>query len=118
MHTLLVDVSDDSSFTNQEKIEGAYLVKKVCSCLPNLTNCRLPFDYCLITRKTLPTSSATSLMTLPNLLNINHLYSLVIGIHALAFLEHLLKCIPFIKNLSVGIQDEGINHKNNFDIHK
>ncbi|CAF2978676.1 unnamed protein product [Rotaria sp. Silwood2] len=57
-------------------------------------------------------------MTLPNLSNTNHFHSLVIGINTLAFLQRLLKCIPSIRNLSVGIQDEEINHENNFDIYK
>ncbi|CAF4475980.1 unnamed protein product [Rotaria sp. Silwood2] len=94
------------------------LCQNVCSCLPNLTNCRLSCNFCPRTHKALPTSSTPHLMTLPNLSNTNHLYSLVIGINTLAFLQRLLKCIPSIRNLSVGIQDEEINHENNFDIYK
>ncbi|CAF4528755.1 unnamed protein product [Rotaria sp. Silwood2] len=94
------------------------LCQNVYSCLPNLTNCRLSCNFCPRTHKALPTSSTPHLMTLPNLSNTNHLYSLVIGINTLAFLQRLLKCIPSIRNLSVGIQDEEINHENNFDIYK
>ncbi|CAF4679518.1 unnamed protein product [Rotaria sp. Silwood2] len=72
------------------------LCQNVYSCLPNLTNCRLSCNFCPRTHKALPTSSTPHLMTLPNLSNTNHLYS----------------------NLSVGIQDEEINHENNFDIYK
>ncbi|CAF4102584.1 unnamed protein product [Rotaria sp. Silwood2] len=115
IHTLLVDASERSPLTNQV-VEGAYLAK-VCSCLPDLTICRLPFDFCPRIRKKLPKSSFPPLMTLPKLSNTNHLHSLVMGINTSTFLQHLLKCIPSIKNLSVGIQDEEINHDNNFDIH-
>jgi hypothetical protein len=34
-----------------------------------------------------------------------------------SFLERLLERIPFIENLSFGINDEELNNKNNFDIH-
>ncbi|CAF4319596.1 unnamed protein product [Rotaria sp. Silwood2] len=113
LHTLLVDLTEDSLFNNQV-VEGAYLAK-VCSCLPALTICRLPFDFCRRSREQLPKYSAPSLMTLPKLSDTNHLRTLTIGINTSAFLERLLKCIPFIENLSVGIQDEELCNENKFD---
>ncbi|CAF3926893.1 unnamed protein product, partial [Rotaria sp. Silwood1] len=107
IHTLLINVSESNPFTNQ-----------VCSCFPGLTNCRLPFNFRPRHRKQLAKFSVSPLMTLPNSSNPNHLHSLVLGINTSNFLQHLLECIPFIKNLSFGIQDEEINDEKNFDIHK
>ncbi|CAF3162989.1 unnamed protein product [Rotaria sp. Silwood2] len=113
LHNLLVDLTENSLFNNQV-VEGAYLAK-VCSCLPTLTICRLPFDFCRRTRQQLPKYSALSLMTLPKLSDTNHLRTLTIGINTSVFLERLLKCIPFIENLSVGIEDEELPNDNQFD---
>ena len=55
-------------------------------------------------------------MTLPKLSNTIHLRTLNIGINTSKFLQCLLECIPFIENLSVGIQDQGINNDVTFDI--
>jgi len=77
----------------------------VCSQLPTLTICRLPFDFCSDTRDRLPKDSAAPLMTLPNLSNTTHLRSLSIGMNTSRFLERLLVCVPFIENLSVGVLD-------------
>ncbi|CAF3005575.1 unnamed protein product [Rotaria sp. Silwood2] len=104
LHTLLVDVASDSDF-NYQDVEGAYLAK-VCSQLSTLTICRLPFIFCSHTRNGLSTNSSTPpLMTLPNLSNTTHLRSLTIGMNTSRFLERLLLCVPFIENLSVGVQD-------------
>jgi len=48
---------------------------------------------------------------LSNLLNLNQLRTLTIGIHTSQFLERLLLCIPFIENLSFTIRDRD-NHEN------
>jgi hypothetical protein len=57
-------------------------------------------------------------MTLPNLLNTTHLRTLTIGINSSHFLERLLACVPFIENLSVGVQDLKKYEDNKFDILK
>lgn len=44
-------------------------------------------------------------MILPNILNLDHLRTLVLGNHTIGFLERLLLCIPLIENLSVGIKE-------------
>jgi hypothetical protein len=56
-------------------------------------------------------------MTLPKLTNTAHLRTLTIGINTSKYLQHLLECIPFIGNLSFGIQDEELNNDDKFDIH-
>ena len=88
---------------------------KVCSCLPALAICRLPFHFCSETRNRLPKYSAPPLMTLPNLSNTNHLRTLTIGMNTSRFLERLLMCVPFIENLSVGVKDPQIYLDENFD---
>lgn len=87
----------------------------MCSHLPLLTTCRLPFDFCRRSRNLLPEYSLPPLITLPNLLNTTYLRTLTIGINSSRFLERLLECIPSIQNLSVGINDELVNDKNLFD---
>jgi hypothetical protein len=56
-------------------------------------------------------------MTLPKLTNTVHLHTLTIGINTSKYFQHLLECIPFIGNLSLGIQDEELNNDDKFDIH-
>ncbi|CAF1314619.1 unnamed protein product [Rotaria sordida] len=107
LHTLLVDVTLSNPF-NSLQIEGVYLVK-VCSQLPLLRICRLPFNHDNGNVNQIKNYSLGYQMTLPNLLNANHLRTLTIGIHTSYFLQRLLLCIPFIENLSVGIQDQYIN---------
>ncbi|CAF4479546.1 unnamed protein product [Rotaria sp. Silwood2] len=114
LHTLLVDVTKCNSFKYQV-VEGAYLAK-VCSCLPALTICQLPFDFCPFSRNQLSISSAPPLMTLPNLSNTTYLHTLTTGINTLRFLERLIECIPFIENLSVGVQETEIYDDDKFDI--
>jgi hypothetical protein len=55
-------------------------------------------------------------MSLPNLLYTTHLRTLSLGINSSRFLEHLIPCIPFIENLSVGVKDIEINEYDWFDI--
>ena len=56
-------------------------------------------------------------MILPNLSNTTHLRTLTIGMHTSCFIERLIKYIPFIENLSIGVNDRSINENNeNFDI--
>lgn len=84
----------------------------MCSCLPNLIICRLPFDH----RHGTTERSSKPLMTLPNLSDTNHLRTLTIGKNSSLFLKHLLSRIPFIENLSVGIHDEYMYNSNNSDM--
>ncbi|CAF4144115.1 unnamed protein product [Rotaria sp. Silwood2] len=55
-------------------------------------------------------------MSLPNILNTTHLRTLSLGINTSHFLERLISCIPFIENLSVGVEDVEINENDSFDI--
>ncbi|CAF1267735.1 unnamed protein product [Rotaria sordida] len=110
LYTLIVDVTDGSSF-HDEGIEGAYLTK-VCSCVNTLRICRLPFNYYPRTHKQL----LPPLMILPNLSNTNNLRILTIGMNSSRFLQRLLFCIPFIETLSIGIHDQKINKNKKFDI--
>ncbi|CAF4674200.1 unnamed protein product, partial [Rotaria sp. Silwood2] len=74
----------------------------VCSQLPALRKCRLPFNFCSDTRNKLPKYSTVSpLMTLPNIFNTTHIRTLTIDISISHFLENLLVCVPFIENLYV-----------------
>ncbi|CAF1442004.1 unnamed protein product [Rotaria sordida] len=114
LHTLIVDVTEHNPF-NYQDMEGAYLAK-VCSCLPALTICRLPFNFCRISRKKLLKSSTTPLMSLPNVFNTTYLHTLTVGVNTSRFLEHLLPCIPFIQNLSIGIADPVVIEDDGFDI--
>ncbi|CAF4018988.1 unnamed protein product [Rotaria sp. Silwood1] len=114
LHTLIVDVTEHNPF-NYQAMEGAYLAK-VCSCLPALTICRLPFNFCRISRKKLLKSSTTPLMSLPNVFNTTYLHTLTVGVNTSRFLEHLLPCIPFIQNLSIGIADPVVIKDDGFDI--
>jgi hypothetical protein len=89
----------------------------VCSQLPALTTCRLPFNFCSYTRDRLPKNTVPpSLMTLPNLSHTIHLRTLSIGMNTSRFLERLLLCIPFIENLSVGVRDPQKYEDDKFDI--
>ncbi|CAF1557658.1 unnamed protein product [Rotaria sordida] len=54
-------------------------------------------------------------ITLPNLLNTNHLRTLTIGIHTSHFLERLLLCIPFIENFSFSIKDRDSDEHDTHD---
>ncbi|CAF0769752.1 unnamed protein product [Rotaria sordida] len=117
LHTLLVDVTQHNPF-NYQVVEGAYLAK-VCSQLPALKICRLPFNFCSNVRDRLPKYSVLPpLMTLPNLSNTIHLRTLSTGINTSRFLERLLVCIPLIENLSVGVHDSEKYENDNFSILK
>ncbi|CAF1641169.1 unnamed protein product [Rotaria magnacalcarata] len=113
LHSLIVDVTIDSSF-HDEVVEGAYLAK-VCSRVDALRICRLPFNYYPKIHEQLSKCLLPPLMTLPNLLTTNSLRILTMGMNSSRFLERLLFCIPFIENLSVGIQDQEINKNKKFD---
>ncbi|CAF4540043.1 unnamed protein product [Rotaria sp. Silwood2] len=104
LHTLLVDITVSNPF-NYLEIEGVYL-NKVCSQLPLLAICRLPFNVYHKNLYQLEEYSGTPLMSLPNLSNTTHLRSLTIGMNTSYFLKRLLSCIPFIENLSLGVNDE------------
>lgn len=86
----------------------------MCSQLPLLRICRLPFNHYGRHVDHLK-YSFISPMILPNLSNTTHLRTLTVGIHTICFLERLLSCIPFIENLSVGIDDFRISHINKHD---
>ncbi|CAF1554477.1 unnamed protein product, partial [Rotaria magnacalcarata] len=81
----------------------------VCSRMPLVKICRLPFNHAVSIMNQMKTFSLGYQMTLPNLLNINQLRTLTIGMHSSYFLGRLLLCIPFIENLSFGIDDRDIN---------
>ncbi|CAF3950676.1 unnamed protein product [Rotaria sp. Silwood1] len=114
LRTLLVDVTPCNPFHYLE-IEGVYLTK-VCSQIPCLTNCRLPFNVYHKNLYKLNKYSVVPIMSLPNLLNTTHLRTLTIGMNTSYFLERLLRCIPFIEYLSVGVNDLAMNEHDNFDI--
>ncbi|CAF1314317.1 unnamed protein product [Rotaria sordida] len=114
LHTLLVDVTSSSPFHYLDG-EGVYLTK-VCSQVPLLKNCRLPFNVYHKGRYDVDKYSALSIMSLPSLLNTTHLRTLSIGMNTSRFLKRLITCIPFIENLSVGVQDLEMNQKESFDI--
>ncbi|CAM2700788.1 unnamed protein product [Rotaria socialis] len=76
LNILLVDVTSSSSF-NCLQIEGVYLAK-VCSRMPLLKICRLPFDYNDINVNQVENDSLEYQIALPNLLNTNHLRTLTI----------------------------------------
>jgi len=78
--------------------------------------CRLPFDFCVRTRNEIMKNRTPPLMMLPNVSNTIHLHTLIIGMNTSRFLERLLPCIPFIKNLSVGVNDKEMNENDDFDI--
>ena len=88
----------------------------MCSQLPNLRTCRLPFDFCPTKRNQLPELSAPPLMTLPNLSNTVYLRTLTTGVNTIRFLERLVMCIPSIQNLSVGVRDSIIFDNDEFDL--
>jgi hypothetical protein len=91
----------------------------VCSQLPALEICRLPFNFRSYIRDRLSKSSVLPpLMTLPNLSNTTHLRTLSIGINTSHFLERLLVCVPLIENLSVGVYDSEKCENDNFSILK
>ncbi|CAF1234545.1 unnamed protein product [Rotaria sordida] len=113
LHTLLVDVTPSNPF-NCLQVEGIYLVK-VCSRKPLLKICRLPFNHDYRNVNKIENNSLRYQMTLPNLLNRNHLRTLTIGIHTSYFLERLLLCIPLIENLSFAIKDQDISANNAHD---
>ncbi|CAF0994060.1 unnamed protein product [Rotaria sordida] len=117
LHTLLVDITEHNPF-NYQVVEGAYLAK-VCSQLPVLKICRLPFNFRSYIRDRLSKYSVLPpLMTLPYLSNTTHLRTLSIGINTSRFLERLLVCVPFIENLSVGVYDSKKYENDNFSILK
>ncbi|CAF3219201.1 unnamed protein product [Rotaria socialis] len=107
IHTLLVDITSSNRF-NCLQVEGVYLVQ-VCSRMPLVKICRLPFNHDVSIMNQIKTFSLGYQMTLPNLLNANHLRTLTVGIHSSYFLGRLLLCIPFVENLSFGIDDRDIN---------
>ncbi len=55
-------------------------------------------------------------MTLPSRSNTIYLHTLTTGINSIHFLECLVKCIPSIQNLSVGVKDAIIFDKDEFDL--
>jgi hypothetical protein len=55
-------------------------------------------------------------MSLPNLSDTTHLRTLTIGMNTSYFLKHLLSRIPFIENLSLGVNDEEVNENDRFNI--
>ncbi|CAF0787438.1 unnamed protein product [Adineta ricciae] len=103
IHTLIVDVTDCSPFKAQSN-EGFYLTK-VCSQLPCLTVCQLPFDICDEKPDEVDQYSFMSQIYLPKITNTTHLRKLTIGMSTSYFLERLFTCIPLIENLSVGVKD-------------
>ncbi|CAF1385267.1 unnamed protein product [Adineta ricciae] len=113
LHTLLIDVSPSNSF-NGLQIEGIYLVK-ICSRMPFLKTCRLPFNYDDMKRNSTGNYSLKYEISLTNLLNFNQLRTLTIGIHTAQFLERLLLCIPLIENFSFTIRNRD-NHENDNEI--
>ncbi|CAF3971517.1 unnamed protein product [Rotaria sordida] len=113
LHTLLVDVTPYNPF-HCFQVEGIYLVK-VCSRMPLLKICRLPFNHDDGNINKIENYSLKYQITLPNLLSRNHLRTLTIGIHTSRFIERLLLSIPFIENLSFAIKDKDINE--NDDAH-
>ncbi|CAF2813283.1 unnamed protein product [Rotaria sp. Silwood2] len=106
LHTLLVDITPSNPF-NCLRVEEIYLAK-VCSRMPLLRICRLPFNYKDNNANQIETYLLRDYITLSNLLNTNHLRTLTIGIHTSRFLERLLLCIPLIEKLSFGIEDRDI----------
>ncbi|CAF1404229.1 unnamed protein product [Rotaria sordida] len=114
LHTLLVDVKQNSLF-KQQTVEGVYLTK-ACSKLPRLTICRLPFDICTKERNELGKYSTIIEISLPNILNTTHLRRLTIGMNTSYFLERLLLLIPFIEHLSIGVKDPDIKENDRINI--
>ena len=55
-------------------------------------------------------------MNIPNLSDTTHLRTLTIGMSTSYFLKHLLSRIPFIENLSLGVNDEEVNENDRFNI--
>ncbi|CAF1380587.1 unnamed protein product [Rotaria sordida] len=110
---VIVDVTSSNPF-NCLQVEGVYLVK-VCSKMPLLKICRLPFNHNDSNANQIRNNSLEYQIILSNLLNINHLRTLTIGIHTSHFLECLLLCIPFIESLSFGIEDRDINKNDTHD---
>ncbi|CAF3406085.1 unnamed protein product [Rotaria socialis] len=103
LHTLIVDITESNPF-NHQFVEGAYLAK-VCSSMPVLNICRLPFSFSPISHKNLPISESTPLMSLPSIFNTTYLHTLTTGVNTSRFLQQLLLCIPCIRNLSIGVAD-------------
>ena len=73
--------------------------------MPLLKTCRLAFDHRADKMKQVENGQLEYQISLPNLLNTNHLRELTIGIHTSSFLERLLLCVPCIENLSFGVED-------------
>ncbi|CAF1383416.1 unnamed protein product [Rotaria sordida] len=90
-------------------------LSRVCSRMPLLKICRLPFNHDDGNVNKIENYSLKYQITLPNLLSRNHLRTLTIGIHTSRFIERLLLSIPFIENLSFAIKDKDINE--NDDAH-
>ncbi|CAM4814850.1 unnamed protein product [Rotaria magnacalcarata] len=114
LHTLLVDVTQHNPF-NRLEVEGVYLTK-VCSQLSLLTNCRLSFNVYHKNRFLLDKYSEIPKIILPNLLNTTHLRTLSLGINTTRFLKRLISCIPFIENLSIGVEDVKMTENDTFDM--
>ncbi|CAF2679788.1 unnamed protein product [Rotaria sp. Silwood2] len=114
IHTLLIDMTSPNLF-HDLKIEGVYLTK-VCSQLPLLRICRLPFNHEYKIVDQLEKCSLKFQMILPNLSNTIYLRKLTIGTHTSQFIERLLTCIPFIENLSFGVYDPWLDQNKIFDI--
>ncbi|CAF4039358.1 unnamed protein product [Adineta steineri] len=119
LYTLTLDEVDPD--LKDQPMEGAYLAKVsertasltlkilVCAQLTQLRICRLPFDFFPIENGRIVESSLVlARMILPDISNTTFLHTLTIGINTICFLEGLVKCIPFIVNLSFGIQDSNI----------
>ncbi|CAF1128943.1 unnamed protein product [Adineta steineri] len=106
LYTLTLDEVDPD--LKDQPVEGAYLAK-VCAQLTQLRTCRLPFNFYPIENGRIVESSLVlARMILPDISNTTFLHTLTIGINTICFLEGLVKCIPFIVNLSFGIQDSNI----------
>ena len=84
--------------------------------MPLLRICRLLFNHNYEVVNQLGKFSLKKQMILPNLSNTIHLRKLTIGMHTSIFIERLLRCIPFIENLSFGVNDPWINENEDFDM--
>ncbi|CAF3525416.1 unnamed protein product [Rotaria socialis] len=88
----------------------------IYSQLPLLTICRLPFNVFHEDQNQQDKySTTTTLIILPTILHTAHLRTLALGMNTSSFLKRLLECIPFIGNLSIGVEDSAMNEGNTFD---
>ncbi|CAF1136271.1 unnamed protein product [Adineta steineri] len=114
LYTLTVDEADPG--LHDQPVQGTYLAK-VCSQLAQLQICQLPFDFFPIENgRIVESSSVLTRMILPDIPNTTFLYMLTVGINTIYFLEGLVKCIPFIVNLSFGIHDSTIYNEDECNV--